>query len=66
MNAILITPKNNSELKFIHEFLKRMRIEGKILSTEEKEDLGLAAMMQKADRTRKVSRETVMSKLKEK
>ncbi len=64
MNSIIITPKNQTELNFIHQLLKRMKINGKILSVEEKEDAGLALLMKKVDRTKKVSRETIMSKLK--
>ena len=64
MTSILITPKNETELNFIHELLKRMKISGKLLSIEDKEDLGLASLMKKVDRAKKVSRATVMSKLK--
>jgi len=40
-----------------------MKIKTKVLSLEEKEDLYLGVMMNEADRTQKVSRETIMKKL---
>ena len=40
-----------------------MRIETKVISTEEQEDLGLIKMMKEADRTQKVSREKIFAKL---
>ncbi|MDI6778808.1 MAG: hypothetical protein QME25_01235 [Bacteroidota bacterium] len=39
-------------------------MKSKVLSDEEIEDLGLSILMREADRTKKVSRETIMRKLK--
>lgn len=63
MNAILITPKNDREMKFINELLYKMNLEFTMLDVEEKEDLKLAEHMRAADRSKKVSRTTVMKKL---
>jgi hypothetical protein len=66
MDALLIKPKNKTELQFVSEFLKRMRIEAKALSDDEKEDLGLVKLMKQVDRTEKISKEKVIAKLQKK
>lgn len=66
METLIVTIKNKTELQLISDLLKKMRIESKVLSMEEKEDLGLIKMMKEVDRTEKVSREKVMSKLRRK
>ena len=64
MKAVLITPKNESELKFVSDLLKKLGIGVSTMSEEELEDLGLSKMMKKADRTKKVSKESIKKKLK--
>jgi len=63
MESLLIEPKTKSELQFISEFLKRMHIKTKTLSTEDKEDLGMSKLMKQADRKQKVTKQQVLSKL---
>lgn len=63
MDALIIKSKNRSDLKLISELVKKMGLEFKSLSEEEIEDLGLTILMKQADRTKTVSRETVMRKL---
>ena len=43
--------------------LKKMSIEARVLSDEEKEDLGLGLMMREAKNSPRVSRDAVMQKL---
>jgi len=64
MKSIVISPKNSTDMRFIYELLKKLAIPSKVLSDEEKEDLGLSILMREADRTKKVSREIIMRKLK--
>jgi len=64
MTSIVITPKNKSELDLISNLLKKLKINASYLSEEEKEDLGVKILMKEADRTKTVSRDTVMKKLK--
>ena len=64
MNSVLITPKSQTELKFISDLLKKMQIESKILTDKQKEDMGMAFLMNQADRNKKVSRATIMKELK--
>lgn len=63
MTSMVITPKNKSEMKLLSDLFKRMQIQSQLISEEIKEDLGLATMMHEADRNEKVSRESIMAKL---
>ncbi len=64
MKAIVIKPKNPSEIKFISELLKKLGIAANSMDIDELEDQGLVTLMKKADRSKKVSREEIMKKLK--
>ena len=64
MSSIIISPKNAKELEFVRELLDKMKIRNKLLTEEEREDLGMSVLMSKVDRRRKVSRDVVMKKLK--
>lgn len=64
MTSILITPKNNKEFSLINQVLKKMNVSTKILSDEDKEDIGLGLLMSKVDKAKKVSRDVIMKKLK--
>ncbi len=64
MKTIVISPKSSTEMRFIYELLKKLSIPTRVLSDEEKEDLGLSILMREVDTTKKVSRETIMRKLK--
>ncbi len=66
MDSLVVNPQNKAELKLLAELLKRLQIPNRVLTEEEKEDLGLARMMAEADRSEKVSREQVMAKLRRK
>jgi hypothetical protein len=63
MNSILITPKNPKEFRLLNEMLVKMNFYFKTLTDEEKEDVCLAELMKKADRSKKIKRETIMKKL---
>lgn len=63
MNALIIKSKSRSDLKLLKELATRMGLESKILTKEEIEDWGLTVLMKQADRSKTVSKETVISKL---
>lgn len=63
MDSLLITPKNVKEFQLMSDLLSKMKIKTKILTLEEKEDFALAELMKETDRTNKVSRDTIMKKL---
>ncbi|MBI5324913.1 MAG: hypothetical protein HZB41_06535 [Ignavibacteriae bacterium] len=61
--AILVSPKDKTELNFISEFFWKTKIKSKILSLEELEDFGLGLLMNEADRNDKANKEAVLRKL---
>ena len=63
MKTIVIQLKDDAEVQFMSGLLKKMRIHSKVLAIDDIEDIGLGEMMLKVDRSKKVSRELVMSKL---
>lgn len=64
MKAMVITPKNSGEFKFISDLLKKLGIASATMTEEEIEDMGLSKMMKAVDKTKKVSKNTIMQKLK--
>ncbi len=63
MDTILVSPKDTQEFQLISDLFSKMKIKTKVLSSEEKEDLYLGELMKEADRSQKVSIETIMKKL---
>ncbi len=63
MDSIIITPSNEQDLVLLASIAKKMGFKAKILTEEEKEDLGIAYLVSQADRKKKVSKETVLKKL---
>lgn len=64
MKAIVIKTKNKNEEKFLSDLLEKLGISSDIISEEELEDLGFSRMMNNVDRNKKVSKGTIMKKLK--
>lgn len=64
MESLLITPKNKVEQKLLSDLLTKMNIKVSVLSDEDRESLGMAALLKEADRSKRVSRETILQKLK--
>ncbi len=63
MKAVVITPKTPKEFKFLTDLLKKLNILSATMSEDELEDLGLSKMLKEVDKKKKVSRQSVMSKL---
>jgi hypothetical protein len=63
MESIVISPKTRNEAKLITDLLAKMNIPSKVITEEEKEDIGLLIMMNEVDRDEIVSRDEVMKKL---
>jgi len=63
MKALVIKPKNDSELKFVSALLRKLGINSSSISLEELEDIGLSKLMRKVDKSQKVSRLEIMKKL---
>jgi 7-cyano-7-deazaguanine synthase in queuosine biosynthesis len=66
MKALLVKSKNETEMKFISDLLKKLGVSTRVMDTAEIEDQGMSILMKDIDRTKKVSREAVMKKLKSK
>ncbi|MBE7515432.1 MAG: hypothetical protein HS105_02310 [Chloracidobacterium sp.] len=63
MKAIVVTPKSESEFKFIADLLKKLGVGSSTLTRSELEDIGMLKLLGKADRSKKVSRHSIMKKL---
>ena len=63
MKAMVITPRSQSEFKFLSDLMKKLNIMSATVTEEEIEDLGLSKMLKEVDKTKKVSRESIMNKL---
>lgn len=63
MKGIVITPKSQTELKFVTDLLKKLGISTSTMTDEEMEDLGFLKLMKAANKSKKVSRDSVMKKL---
>ena len=63
MTTIVLTPKDTEEEKLIIDLLKKMKINAKVLTEEQREELGLIRMIQESKKTKKVSRASIMKAL---
>jgi len=60
---VLVGVKSSKARKSLYGFLDDQGLKAKELSVEELEDLGLLMLMLEADRSKTVSRDTIMRKL---
>jgi hypothetical protein len=63
MKALVITPKNSNELKFVSDLLKKLGVNSSTVTQEELEDIGMSKLLRQVDKTKKASRTEVMKKL---
>jgi hypothetical protein len=64
MNGLIITTTNKADLKLFSELANRIGIKAIPLSDEELLDIGLLKAMEEGKKTKFVSKEKIMSKLK--
>ncbi len=64
MKAVIIKPKSATELKFINDLLKKLGVDSSTVSKEEIEDIGLSKAMRGVDKNKKVSKISIVNKLK--
>lgn len=64
MKGMVITAKTQTEYKFLIDLLKKLGITSSMVSEEDLEDLGLSKMLKSVNKSKKVSRESIMQKLK--
>jgi hypothetical protein len=63
MKALVITPKNDDEFKFLTNLLKKLGVGVSALSRNEIEDFGMSKLMHEVDKSQKVSRAEIIKKL---
>ena len=63
MTSLLVSPNSPAELKLLTALLKQMNIAAKVLTDDEKEDMGLGLLIKQAAGASKVTRQAVMQKL---
>jgi hypothetical protein len=63
MKAVLINPKDNNELKFVTDLLKKLGIKATAITQEEMEDLAMSRLLKKANKTKKATKAEIMKKL---
>jgi hypothetical protein len=61
--ALVVKPRTKSDLKFLSDLLDKLGIKSSLVDEGAIEDAGLSSLMKEADRTKKVSRKSVMKKL---
>jgi hypothetical protein len=66
METLIVTLKDKDELHLVSTMLKKMHINSRQLTEEDREDLGLTKLMKQVDRSEKVSREEVIKTLRAK
>jgi hypothetical protein len=64
MDSLLVVPKNRKEMRLVSDVLNKMGDASRSLTVEEKEDIALGMAMKEADRTKKVSTNLILQKLK--
>ena len=63
MKALVITPKNDSEFKFLAGLLKKLGVNSSSLRYEDLEDIGMSKLLREVDKTKKATRKEIMKKL---
>jgi hypothetical protein len=59
----VIIPKSKSEMKIATDLLRKLQIPSRPLTEEEVEDFGMTILMMNTDRTKLVSKKTIIKKL---
>ena len=63
MDALVVTPKNQDEFKFVADLLKKLGVGSSLLTQNELEDIGMSKLMHGIDKSKKASRAEIMKKL---
>jgi hypothetical protein len=65
METLIIQSENSRDIKLLKEIVTKMGLKSAQLSEEQAEDIGLSLLMKDADRSKTISRQTVMEILDE-
>ena len=64
MKTMVITPKSETEFKFLSDLLKKLNIMSSTVTKEDLEDVGLSKLLKEVDKTKTVSKNSILNKLK--
>ena len=62
--AFVVKPNSETDIKFLANLFQKLGVSSKLITQEGIDDFGLSIMMKDVSRAKKVSRETIMKKLK--
>ena len=65
METLIIQSENSRDIKLLKEIVTKMGLKSAQLTQEQAEDIGLSLLMKDADRSKTISRQTVMEILDE-
>jgi len=65
METLIIQSENSRDIKLLKEIVTKMGLKSAQLSEEQAEDIGLSLLMKEADRSKTISRKTLMEILDE-
>ncbi len=63
MEVAIVQSEDKANLELLAELARKMGIQFKVLTEDQKEDMGMGLLMKEADRSQKVSEEEIMRKL---
>ncbi len=63
MEVAILQTEDKSDLRLLAEIARKVGIQFKVLSEEEKEDIGMTTLMRQADRSQHANRKEIMEKL---
>ena len=63
MKAIVVTPKSETEFRFVTDLLEKLGIGNSALTKDDIEDIGMLKLLNNVDKSKKVSRSVIMKKL---
>ncbi len=63
MEVAIVQSEDKANLKLLAELARKMGIQFKVLTEDQKEDMGMGLLMKEADRSQKVSEEEITRKL---
>ena len=61
--ALVVKPKNDAEAKFLSSLLEKLGMQSTLIDEDLIEDLGMSLLLKDVDKTKKISREAILKKL---
>jgi hypothetical protein len=61
--ALVVKPKDEAEVKFLSSLLEKLGVQSTLVDEDLIEDLGMSLLLKDVDKTKKISRESILKKL---